>query len=217
MLQVLRDRTHLQKDSVLEAELTSAQSFIWNRLITDDNGLLVESTQLTLAVDTSSYDLAAALAVADNKVFVALKFLGIKPAGSTRFSPVRFINSSAPRFISASQDDAGSGSPVYAASENFDQIQFAPPLLAGTVIRVDYIYAPAALNLATRILSDLPELVHQAIVDKATAQVFNILDDTREQAWELRAIDKFISAQNAINRRQYQQQPRTRPSSRGRW
>jgi hypothetical protein len=213
MLIRLRDRTHmLSKDSMLIGELNSAQDHIWNRIITNNANILkVDDKELTLAAQTSSYDLATN--VSTTVTLVAVKWLGVKLTGDTKFQSVVFIDSSDDRFISADQDSAATAQPVYAAMENFNQVRFAPPLPSGAILRVDYIYGPLGLDLATNCSPDLPYLVHEAIVDKATAQVFVNLDDDRAGYWEAQSLGKLYAASNSLNRRQYAQQPRTRPSN----
>ena len=216
MLQLVRDRTHLlNKDSLLIEELISAQDWAFERLITNNANILKTSNfQATLVAQTSSYDLATA--VSATVTLIAVKWLGVKLSGDTRFLPVSFIDSSDDRFIAADQDTAATAGPVYAAMENFNQVRFAPPLPIGAIIRCDYIYSPLDLSLSSNVIEDLPVIVHQSIVDKACAQVFVTLDDDRAGYWEGQALSKLYSASNSLNRRQYAQQPKTRPSTRSR-
>jgi len=214
MLQSLRDRTHvLNKDAMLIAESNSAQSWAWNRLVTsNDNILKTDDFEATLAATTHSYNLATA--VSSTLTLVAVKWLGVKLTGDTKFLPVIFIDSSDDRFISKDQDSTATTHPIYAAMENFNQVRFAPGLPSGAIVRCDYIYGPLDLDLNSNVTPDLPYLVHDASLDKATAQVFTTLDDDRAGYWEMQALSKLLSASNAINRQQYQQQPRTRSSRR---
>lgn len=214
MLQRLRDRTHLlNKDSALINELNSASDWTWNRIVTSNNNILkVDNFQATMAAQTSSFNIGAAIAPV---TLVATKWLGTMFQGETKFNPVKWVDSSDDKFIAADQSPSpATNSPVYAASENLTWVRFAPPLPVGCIIRVDYIYAPLGLDLNQKVLSDLPAMVHESIVDKATAQVFVNLDDDRSEYWEGQALAKLYSAANSISTRQYQQPTRTRPFTR---
>ncbi len=213
MVTRIQDRTQSNNIGSIIDELNSAQDFVWNRIITNNANILkVDNCQITLAAQTSSYDLAANVT---SGTLIEIKWLGVQFSGDTVFNPVTWIDSSNDNFIAADQSaQPASSSPVFASSENFNKVRFAPPLPSGTVLRVDYIYAPVDLSLPTRTTSDLPFIVHEAITDKATAQTYvNIDDMTRAQYWEVQATSKLMSAQNVLNRRQYQQQPRIRSSS----
>lgn len=214
MVMRLRGRTHqLDRDSQLIDELNSGSDWAWNRIVTNNANILkVDNFQSTMAATTSSYNLGSAVPAATP--LIAIKWLGIKFPSDSKFNPVIFIDSSDNRFISADQDTASSQHPVYAAVENLTQIRFAPPLPAGTILRCDFIYSPADLSLSANALVDLPNMLHEAIVDKATAQMFANLDDDRANYWEVQALSKIYSAANNLNRRQYTQQPRIRPFNR---
>lgn len=217
MITRIQDRTQSNNIGSIIDELNSAQDFIWNRIITNNSNILkVDNCQLTMAAQTSSYDLGANVT---SGTLVAIKWLGTMFSGETIFNPVGWIDSSSDQFLLADQStQAATNSPVFAASENFTQVRFAPPLPAGTVIRVDYIYTPTDLSLSANILSDLPNIVHEAMTDKATAQTFmNIDDGSRAAYWEGQARDKLMSAQNSLRRRQYQQTPQTRSSTASGW
>lgn len=212
MITRIQDRTQANNIGSIIDELNSAQDFIWNRIITNNSNILkVDNCELTMAAQTSSYDLGANVTPG---TLVAIKWLGTKFQSETVFNPVGWIDSSSDQFLLADQStQAATNSPVYCASENFTQVRFAPPLPAGTMIRVDYIYTPTYLNLSGSIVSELPAIVHEAMTDKATAQTFiNIDDSARAAYWEGQAMSKIISAQNSLRRRQYQQTPQTRSS-----
>ena len=99
------------------------------------------------------------------------------------------------------------GHPVLYEIVNFSQARFAPALPAGSVLRVDYFRmgpAPAVGEsseteseelVEPEILGeDLPSIFHDAMVSKATAQLFTMLDDSRDVTWELRAKDELNDA-----------------------
>lgn len=208
----IQDRTQQNNVGSIIDELNSAQDFIWNRIITNNSNILkVDDCELTMAAETSSYDLGANVT---SGTLVAIKWLGTKFAAETVFNPVGWADSSSDEFILADQSQqAATNSPVLCASENFTQVRFAPPLPAGTMIRVDYIYTPTELSLSSTVISDLPAIMHECMTDKATAQTFiNIDDMTRAAYWEGQAMSKLLSAQNSLRRRQYQQTPQTRSS-----
>lgn len=209
----IQDRTKSSRIPMIVAELNSAQDWAWNRILTSNPNIMkVDDVEKTMIGQTSSYNLA--LNVSATQTLVAVKWLGVKLTGDTKFTAVVFIDSSDDRFMAADQDTAAVGQPVFAAMENFNQVRFAPPLPSGAIVRVDYIYAPADLDFEVNTTPDLPQTVHQACTDKATAQVFVTLDDDRAGYWEAQALSKLYSAMNTINRQQYAQQPRTRPSTR---
>lgn len=209
----IQSRTRSARIPEIIQELNSAQDWAWNRICTSNANILkTNDVEKTMVAQTSSYNLAAQ--VSSTQTLVAVKWLGVKLTGDTKFTAVVFIDSSDDRFLSADQDPAVTGQPVYAAMENFNQVRFAPPLPTGAIIRCDYIYSPADMDLAINVSPDLPQTVHQCCTDKATAQIMVNLDDDRAGYWEAQALGKLYSAQNAINRQQYAQQPRTRPSTR---
>lgn len=208
----IQDRTQSNNIGSIIDELNSAQDFVWNRIITNNANILkVDNCQLTMAAQTSSYDLGTNVTTG---TLVAIKWLGTKFSGETVFNPVGWVDSSSDAFILADQStQAATNSPVLCASENFTQVRFAPPLPSGTVLRCDYIYTPTDLSLSSNIISDLPAIVHEAMTDKATAQTFINIDDlTRASYWEGQALSKLVSAQNSLRRRQYQQTPQTQSS-----
>lgn len=208
----IMERTGSNDTNSIITELNSAQDDIWNQIIVmNENILKVDNCQLTMAALTSSYDLGASVTTG---TLVAIKWLGVKFAADTVFNPVIWIDSSTDAFILADQSiQAATTSPVYATSENFTRVRFAPPLPAGTIIRADYIYMPVEMNLSTKIVSDLPKIVHQAMTDIATAQTFTNIDDLdRYKVWAFTGQRKVAAAMNSLRKRQYQQTPQTRSS-----
>ncbi len=88
---------------------------------------------------------------------------------------------------------------------NFNKVRFSPPLPSGAIIRVDYFRRPpdldATTNDALAFGDDIPLPVHDAIADKATAQVFHLHDDDRWQEWESKAEQRLTAALYNIQRR----------------
>lgn len=215
MVRMLRKRTKLNNDDqYLIDELNSAQDWVYNRLtVMDENILKNSDEQFTMASQTQTYDIAANVSRPD---MYAVKWLGVKLSGDTQFNPVRWMDSSEDSFMSADQQTAATGHPILCESLNFGQVRFAPPLPAGAQIMVSYVYISLPFNLDTNAAltsstyPGLPNPMYQAIVDKASAQVFMTLDDTRAQYWEGQALAKLRAALNVIDKRQWQQIPRVK-------
>jgi hypothetical protein len=218
MIKAVGDTTQIASPSTLIAALDEAQVWVSNRiLVMDENILKVSNDQITLTGNTSTYDLAANVSTGK---LIQIKWLGVKLSTDTKFHPVQWMDSSDEGFIQRDQSTtAASGHPVLAASENNDQVRFAPFLVSGDILRVDYIYSAKDLSLDNNIECDLPEQFHWAVVNKARELAFDAIDDDRAIRYERKAVDDLNGAANVLQQRQLQQRPQTAPFgvSRRRW
>jgi hypothetical protein len=219
MLQKLRDRTHLlNNDPYLLDELNTAGDWVFNQIMVMDEDIMkAENEQFTIAAQTSSYDLGANVAKAN---MYAIKWLGVKLAGDTKFNPVQWMDSAKDLFMSADQDQPATAHPIYCDTKNFSQVRFAPALPAGAVIRVDYIYCMQLMDLDTNAAlsssayTGIPNPFNQAIVHYATGLVMTGIDDLRDMIWERRAKEAVRVALNVLDKRQWQQIPKVKGFSR---
>lgn len=218
MIRGVQDVTQVANLGQALTALNEAQDWCANRiLVMDEDVLKVTGDEMAISADTRTFDLAANVSTG---VLYQLKWLGVKLSTDTIFNPVEFVNSSSDAFILADQSTTGaSGHPILTAIENFDQVRFAPFLQSGDAVRADYIYKPADLDLDSNVECDLPVPFHWAVVNKARALQFMMIDDDRAQNYDLRALDTLQGALNVLGQRQLQQRPRTAPFGvpRNRW
>lgn len=214
MLRLIKKRTGLNNDDAyLVDEINSAYDWTFSRIMTMNEDISRQDDEtFTMTAVTSDFDLGAAVSRPD---MYAIKWLGVKFLGNSKFSPVRFMDSAVDVFMSADQDAQPAMShPVLCDTKNFSQVRFAPPLPVGAQILVSYVYIPQLFDLAQNAAISsssypgIPNPVIQSITDKATAQVFSTLDDTRMAYWEEQHRMKLRSALNVIDKRQWQQIPK---------
>lgn len=214
-LNILRKRTGIRNDDpFLILELNSAVDWAFNAvLVMNEDILKNEDEQFTISTQTSSFDIGAAVSAAD---MYSIKWLGIKLPGDQKFNPVQFMDSAVDTFMSADQDTPATAHPIFCDTKNWTQVRFAPPLPPGAQILVSYIYIPRLMSLDTNAAltsstyPGIPNAFNQCIVDKATAQLYMDIDDTRVQYWEDQAKQKLRRALNVLDKRQWQQIPRLR-------
>ena len=213
MLESVREATQESRENVILIALNAAQDYFSNRLYPMNKEILkITDHQITISGTTDVYDLGANV-LTTTKLY-AIEFLGVKHTTDTDFIPVTFVSGGSAEFRYWAQQPAQSIQPVLCVSDNFDQVTFAPPLPDATKLRLDYIYNPAKMDLATNVQCRLPEPVHEAVVSEAKARVFRGLDDLRSQEYHLEALDNYNGAKNTIGTRQFQDPQRTRPSHR---
>jgi hypothetical protein len=205
----VRNRTHHPADAKIIGELASAKDWVTNRVFKSADGpdqLASWATELTLAATARDYDLGAAL----SGTLYGVKLLWLKLSQDSVFSPMRPVDTADMRFIfndlyTASSSIVATGHPVMYDVVNFAKVRFAPPLPSGAVIRVDYWLRPPEIdpteNNVLTYGSDIMEPVQEAIADKATAQIFNIMDDSRDMYWEQQARDKVNDAIHVLHKR----------------
>lgn len=204
MIEMVGDRTKSTKTNMIVNELNAACDEMWKRLyVVYPDCQITFDSEGTFSVDTQEFDLGAEI-VSLGGVFYGSKTFYIKASGEDRFIPVQFMDTNDPRFQSQEQEQAQVMQPVFASLINFDKIRFAPAMPAGTLWRSDWIGKPPNLSLATNTQTSIPEPFHQAIVDYATATVFDTLDDDREMTNQRKASWKITSAINVAKRRQFQ-------------
>lgn len=218
-IRILHNRTKIfNNDPALIDELNAALDETWKRLYVacPDLKITFETTG-TFAADTQQFDLGAEIRALGGDVFYASKTFWIKGQDDQQYIPVVFMDVNDPRFIAQEQvSPAQVIQPVYASLVNYSEVRFAPMLPSGTSWRADWIGKPPNFSLATQCVTSIPEPMHQAILDYATASCFQNIDDSRGQdtdrnAWSRKAENKIISAIHAIKRRQNQTKIGTAP------
>ena len=213
MLSLLQQRTKVADRTKQLAELQSAYRWVVRRVYNTQDGPNLLSTigeELTaLAAVTRTMDLGAAVTSGE---MIGIKKLWLKLPSDTNFVGMDPTDSNDPYFIDADAYTAANpaiaaGHPVLYMVINFTQARFAPALPIGAVIRVDYFrIGPApgvpegseteSAELAEDAVTavDLPAIFHDAMVNKATAQLFSMLDDDRDASWETQARDALNDA-----------------------
>lgn len=205
MLTTVISRTHYtNKEPVIIQELNSALSEVWQRLYrVFPNVKLTFETTGTFASETQQFDLATEIGNQDG-TFYGHKTFYIKGTSDENYIAVIFMDTNDSRFQSREQEDAQVIQPTFASAVNFGEVRFAPAVPANTQWRSDWIGKPPNLSLSTQCVTSIPEPLHQAMTDLATANVFNIMDDTREVTWSRKAEAKISSAIQTIKRREFQ-------------
>ncbi len=202
---------------VIVRKLNKAMSYVANRILATNVEILkVTDDQIVLAADAKSYDLAANVSTGE---LLQLEFLGVQYSSETVFTPVEFIKGNSEQFVYSDQQPVQAVHPQYCVIDNFNKVRFAPGVPSGSTLRVDYIYKPATMSLVTQTTCQLPSIFHEVIVSDAIRQCFLRLDDTRDSLYKFQAMDELYGALNVLNSRQFQQSPKTRPSTsrRQRW
>jgi hypothetical protein len=226
MIALLKQRTKIGDASKVLRELQEAYKWAVNRIFKSADGpqlLVTVGEELpALVATTRDYDLESNL--------VGGSLLGIQTLWAKLPSEVLFTRM-IPRDISqqdfiamdsstAADPKIATGYPVFYAVTNFGQVRFAPALPSGTVLRADYSRIGPAPDPTTNPTqedgTDLPGLFHSGICNKATAHLFDTLDDDRAGGWETRAIDVLNDAIFAAGKGTRTARPvETRPFRRG--
>jgi hypothetical protein len=209
MVTAVRNRTHMKDDTRVLQELNAAQSWAFNRLYTSENGreLLVSFAQEIEVTET-----LRDYAIADDLNFAAVGFkqLWLKFASETTFTPMVPVDSTDVRFVSGDVGDSDStvvatGHPVYYQVRGFNAVRFSPPVPSGCTLRVDYYRYPGEIdptvNNTLDTENDLPAFVHEAIVEYATAEIWDQMDDDRAMARRFSARELLTAAIYAVGRR----------------
>lgn len=226
MLSILKNRTKISDPTKMLSELRVAYRWAVNEIFKSADGpqlLMTVGEQLPAFVAvTRNYDLESNL-VGGN--LLGLQTLWVKLLADLNFSRLIPREVTDPDFLNMDSSAiatplVASGYPIFYAVVNFGQVRFAPALPIGAILRADYARFgldpdPTSNPIMTDGM-DLPSLFHDSIVHKATAQLFNILDDTREGAWETRAMSTITSAIYAAGKGTRTQRPvQTLPWRRG--
>ena len=219
MIDLLTQRTKVADATKVLRELHVAYRWAVNEIFKSADGppmLMTVGEQITaLVATTRNYDLETALTGGS---LLGLKQLWLKLTSDSAFTLMIQKDISDPDFVAVdSQPSAdpliATGHPVMYAVTNFGQVRFAPALPAGAVIRADYSrigpVPDPTTNPTQQDGTDLPSLFHDAICHKGTALLFATLDDTREAAYEARAITTLNSAIYAASKAVRTQSPIT--------
>lgn len=226
MLALLYQRTKIADQPKLLNELRDAYDWAITKIFVSADGpqmLITVGEELpVLAATTRNYDLETNLV---GGTLLGLQQLWAKLPSETTFTQLTPREISHPDFIEMDSGTVAAplianGYPIYYAVTNYGQVRFAPALPAATYLRADYSRIAAAPDPTTNPTqadgSDIPRIFHRAILCKATAQLFNTLDDSREGSWETRAIDSINTAIYAAGKVNRTQRPvETTPFRRG--
>ncbi len=214
MLDLLQSRTRVTNRAKKLGELRSAYRWVVRRVFNSADGpdlLATIGEELPpLAAVTRTLDIGAAVT---QGALIGIKKLWLKLPSDTSFVGMDPMDSNDPYFIdsdaaTAADPRVAAGHPVLYMVINFSQARFAPALPVGAIIRVDYFRegpAPGVPDTSSETSSselledavtgqDLPAIFHDAMVNKATAQLFNMLSDEREASWERNASDSLNDA-----------------------
>lgn len=226
MLDLIYQRTKIADKTKCLRELQTAFDWAVVEIFKDANGpqllyTVGEELPAVIAV-TRDYDLGANLITGN---MLGLQTLWVKLPSGTLFTPLssREVASQDFRLVdsaTAANPAVASGFPIYFAVIDSTKIRFAPALPIGSVIRADYARFGAAPDPVTNNTAtagaDLNSIFHSAICFKATALLFNTLDDTREIMNHQLAISTLNSAIYAAGKATRTQQPiETKPFRRG--
>lgn len=210
MVTQIQDRTKHPSTTKIGNELKAAYRWAMRKIYNSENGpdtLVTIGEEKTLVARTRTYDVSAAV----TNSFLGIKQLWVKLSTDSVFSPMVPTDTNSMDFmirdseINSDTSVVAVGHPVFYDSINFGQVRFAPALPSGAVVRIDYYQFAIALDVAA--VTTLTEgqkvfdAITDAIMDKATAQVFNLLSDDRELKWELSAKENLVDAIWNINRR----------------
>ena len=211
MLQLVKDRTHYtNNDAAVIRELNSALRWAWQRVtLTNPDLELTFGTAGTFSANTQSWDLAAAITGGE---LYQIKALWIREDGGEDYTPVVFKDANDPAFIArAIENDTEVIFPVYADVKNFDQIQFANTLPTNTQWKVDWIGKPAELSLGTSVITTVPEVLHDAMIERAVGLIWRTMDDNRFISAFQNAQGLLSTGIQSVKRRQFLTQTRTKP------
>ena len=210
MVDRIKVRTFQKDDTKVIGELRAAVDWAFNRIFDTENGADLIATwgsELTMAAQTREYNLAANV----SGTIYGIKALWLRFSTETTFTPMRPVDSADMRFLfddqyaSSDTTTVAVGHPVLYDVVQFGKLRFAPPLPSGSVLRVDYWKKPAIVDPTTNntldLGTDLPPVVDESIIDKATGQIFDLMDDTRAEKWEKRAEARLTDALYVIVRR----------------
>lgn len=209
----VKQRTAQPNDLKIIGELASAKDWAYNKIFISADGpdqLSSSDVEVTLSLRTREWDMGAASGISGTDIY-GIKLLWLKFPSETVFSPMRPADSADLRFIfndqwtSADTTTVATGHPVMYDVIDFAKVRFAPPLPSGSVIRVDYWLNPPNPNPNTnnQLLygDDIMAPTHEAITDKATAQIFVGIDDNRVLYWEQQAMLRLRDALYVIGKR----------------
>lgn len=222
MVDVVKARTRQQDDTKVVRELNSALDWCYTKVYNSSGGpdtLMTFGNELTaLASTTRDYDIDANV----TGTVYSIKTLWVKLPGETNFTPMlprdQHDQYYADVYPASDTTSVATGHPVYYEVVNFAKVRFYPQLPASSVLRVDACIKPPDIDPTTNptltYANDIPEPTHEAICDKATAQVFEQLNDDRWKDWQVLAERRLYDAMHLLTRRS--QGPITTKPFRGR-
>lgn len=210
MVDKVKYRTHHTSDTKIVAELISAQDLIFNKIFKSAKGpdqLSVQGQEISIASRTREYDLGAQI----TGTLYGVKLLWLKFSTDTTFTPMQPADTAELKFIFDDQWAASDtttvadGHPVLYDIVDWAKVRFSPPLPSGCTIRADsWLKAPNIDPAANNVLAygdDIIEPTHEAIVSKATSQIFVGMDDDRWRVWDADARERINDALFVLDRR----------------
>lgn len=211
MLALMKQRTKVGDQEKLLNELRSAYRWVVRRVYNSADGpdlLMTIGEELPAFVAiTRNYDLGANVVGGE---FLGLKNLWLRLPGDVKFTPLLFRDENDDAFLAwdfslAATPLLAISHPVFYTVINFSKLRFAPALPIGSILRADYFRIGPVPDPTTNDTQengvDLPAQFHDAMVHKATAQLFGTLDDSREKSEEARARDVITDAIYATGKR----------------
>ena len=201
MIAVIRKRTKNNEDGYIITELNTALDWCWQQLyLINPDIRLTFGTTGSLSADAQALDLATAI----NTTIYGIKTFWIKGAADTDYIPVVFRDENDPEFLALYQlTPVQVVHPVLCAIYNFNQLRFANQLPSGTNWKADWFGTPPDLSLNTQCVTTYPAPLHNALVDYATALVYDSLDETRADKWFGLAQQRLNTANRNVKRRQF--------------
>ncbi len=207
----VKARTRHVDDTRVVRELNSALAWAYGRVFNSTGGpdlLMTFDTELAIAAVTRDYDLGANI----TGTLYSLKQLWLKLPSDTNFTPMFQRDAmSDPQYVwndqypSSDTTSIAIGHPVRYEVMNFAEVRFSPMLPSGSRLRVDACIKPPDIDPTTNPTLtyglDIPEPTHEAIADKATSQIFSLLDDSRWAEWDRKAETKLHDALYLMTRR----------------
>lgn len=210
MVQRVKDRTHHNNDNKIIGEMTAALDWAFNKIFKSANGadqLSTSGQEISISSLTREYDLGAQI----TGTLYGVKLLWLKLPTDLGFSPMMPADSTELKFIfndqwtAADTTNPAQGHPVLYDIVDFSKVRFAPAIPSGSTIRADsWLKAPPidpASNNTLAYGDDIVEPTHEAIVSKATAQVFISMDDDRYKYWEGDAMNRLTDALYVMDKR----------------
>lgn len=211
MVDAVKSRTRQTDDTKVVRELNSSLDWAYTKVFNSAGGpdiLLTFGTEKTMAAVTRVYDMGANI----TGTLYFVKQLWLRLPGEVNFTPMVPRDAAtdaeyilADQYPASDTTNVATGHPVRYDIFNFSQVRFSPMLPTGSIIRIDGCIKPPDIdptqNPTLTYANDIPEPTHEAIVDKATAQVFEQLNDDRWKDWLALAERRLNDALYLLTRR----------------
>ncbi len=197
---VVASRTFLADTTKLGYEVNAAIQWAFNRIFLSARGPDMISSFSNEEDNATAVQSVSLATTTGESTLMGVKKLALKLPGELTYTPMIEIDSADPRFtdIYDNSDTASNvaiGHPVYWMFLASQVARFNVILPAGSSIRTDFF---RFITLGD--LTGLSDVVHNAIISKATATVFLNLDDDRYLAWNGMAERELTDAIHVINR-----------------